>query len=64
MVKHGKYFTVYGNLQDYNVSRGQKVSAGQVLGRAGLNDFGVGEVNFEIDTDRGTQNPESWLRRR
>lgn len=64
MVKHGKYFTTYSNLQNYNVSKGQKVSPGQVLGRAGLNDEGVGEVSFQIDTDRGTQNPETWLRRR
>ncbi|MCU0334843.1 MAG: peptidoglycan DD-metalloendopeptidase family protein [Chitinophagaceae bacterium] len=64
MVKHGKYFTTYSNLSSVEVSKGQKVSAGQVLGKAGVNDFGVGEVSFQIDTERGTQNPEQWLRRR
>lgn len=64
MVKHGKYFTTYSNLQGVSVSKGQKVSPGQVIGRAGLNDEGVGEVSFQIDTDKGTQNPEAWLRRR
>lgn len=63
-VKHGKYFTTYSNLSGVNVSKGQKVSTGQVLGKAGVNDFGVGEVSFQIDTEKGTQNPESWLRRR
>jgi len=64
MVKHGKYFTTYSNLQGIAVSKGQKVSPGQVLGRAALNDEGVGEVSFQIDTEKGTQNPEAWLRRR
>lgn len=64
MIKHGKYFTTYSNLQGVSVSKGQKVSPGQVIGRAGLNDEGVGELSFQIDTDKGTQNPEIWLRRR
>jgi septal ring factor EnvC (AmiA/AmiB activator) len=63
-IKHGKYFTTYSNLQSVSVSKGSKVSAGQVIGRAAVNDEGVGEVSFQIDTERGTQNPELWLRRR
>lgn len=64
MLKHGKYFTTYSNLQAVSVSKGQKVSAGQAIGRAGANDDGVGEVSLQIDTERGPQNPEAWLRRR
>lgn len=64
MLKHGKYFTTYSNLQGVSISRGQKISAGQAIGRAGANDDGVGEISFQIDTEKGTQNPESWLRRR
>lgn len=63
-LKHGKYFTTYSNLQSVAVSKGAKVTAGQVIGRAAINDDGVGEVSFQIDTERGTQNPEIWLRRR
>jgi septal ring factor EnvC (AmiA/AmiB activator) len=63
-IKHGKYFTTYTNLQGPTVSRGQKVSTGQVIGRAGLNDEGVGSIDLQIDTDRGTINPESWIRSR
>lgn len=64
IVKHGKYFTTYSNLQSVSVSRGQKVSAGQVIGTAGANDEGIGTVDLQMDTERGTINPEQWIRRR
>jgi septal ring factor EnvC (AmiA/AmiB activator) len=64
ILKHGKYFTTYGNLSGIKVGKGQKVSAGQVLGAAANNDDGVGEIDFQVDTERGTMNPEIWLRGR
>jgi septal ring factor EnvC (AmiA/AmiB activator) len=64
MVKHGKYYTIYSNLQSISVSKGMRVTAGQLIGKAGLNDEGMGELSFEIHTERGAQNPENWLRRR
>lgn len=64
IVKHGKYFTTYSNLQSVSVSRGQKVTTGQVIGSAGANDEGVGSVDLQVDTERGTINPELWIRRR
>jgi septal ring factor EnvC (AmiA/AmiB activator) len=64
IIKHGKYFTTYSNLQNANVSRGQKVSRGQVLGSAAANDEGVGETYLQMDTERGTINPEAWIKNR
>lgn len=64
MIQHGKYFTVYSNLSSASVSKGQKVSIGQTLGRAGSNDDGNGEVEFIIMLEKSNQNPESWLRKR
>lgn len=63
MVRHGKYFTTYGNLSSASVAKGQKLTAGQVIGKAGINDEGVGEVTLQLDTETSTINPESWLRR-
>lgn len=63
MVRHGKYFTTYGNLSSASVSKGQKITAGQVIGKAGINDEGVGEVTLQLDTETSTINPEPWLRR-
>lgn len=61
-IRHGKYFTVYSNLSSANVQRGQQVKTGQVIGRAGENDDGQGEVDFIIMQESTNVNPEIWLR--
>ncbi|TAD92121.1 MAG: hypothetical protein EAY75_03240 [Bacteroidetes bacterium] len=63
-IKHGKYFTTYSNVQNPTVSRGQKVATGQVIGKAGVNEEGSGSIDLQIDTDKGTLNPEAWIRSR
>jgi murein DD-endopeptidase MepM/ murein hydrolase activator NlpD len=35
LVKHGDYFTIYGNLESTNVAKGQQVSAGTIIGGVG-----------------------------
>ncbi len=62
-LKHGKYFTVYSNLASANVQRGDIVKTGQVLGKAGANDEGQGQVDFIIMKESNNVNPEQWLRR-
>jgi len=61
-IKHGKYFTVYSNLASASVQRGDKVKTGQVIGKAGLNDDGNGEVDFILMNENNNVNPESWLK--
>jgi septal ring factor EnvC (AmiA/AmiB activator) len=63
-IKHGKYFTVYSNLASANVSHGQTVKTGQVVGKAGANDDGQGEVDLIIMKESNNVNPEQWLRRK
>ncbi len=63
-IQHGKYFTTYSNLNNATVSRGQSVKTGQTIGSAASNDFGVGEMSFQIDTEKSTLNPSGWLRKR
>jgi septal ring factor EnvC (AmiA/AmiB activator) len=63
MIRHGKYFTVYSNLSNASVSKGQMVTAGQVIGKAGINDEGVGSIDLQIETETSTINPEPWLRK-
>ncbi|UAY51412.1 murein hydrolase activator EnvC family protein [Ferruginibacter albus] len=62
IIKHGLYFTTYSNLNSVTVSRGQKVTTGQVIGRVASNDEGVGAMDLIISNDKGNQNPRSWLR--
>lgn len=64
MIKHGKYFTTYSNLSTANVAKGQVVKTGQVIGKAGVNDYGEGEVSMQLDTESGQLNPEPWLMRK
>jgi septal ring factor EnvC (AmiA/AmiB activator) len=64
MVRHGKYFTVYGSLATVNVTRNQKVSAGQVLGAAAANDNGYGELEIILMQERKNIDPAKWLRKR
>ena len=64
LVKHGKYFTSYSNLSSVDVSKGQKVSAGTVIGKVAPNFDNAGELIFEIVSDKGFVDPERWLKSR
>ena len=64
LVKHGKYFTSYSNLSSVDVSKGQKVSAGTVIGKVAANFDNSGELIFEIVSDKGFVDPERWLKPR
>lgn len=61
LVKHGQYYTVYGNLRGLTVKRGDKVSTGQTLGTAITDSEGMTEVHFELIDAVVRQNPEHWL---
>jgi septal ring factor EnvC (AmiA/AmiB activator) len=65
IIIHGKYFTTYSNLNGITVSRGQKVKAGTVLGKAATSSDGEGQITFMVSNERGIFfNPEPWLKRR
>ncbi len=61
-IKHGKYFTVYSNLASASVQRGDNVKTGQVIGKAGANDEGQGQVDFILMKESQNVNPEQWLK--
>lgn len=62
-IKHGRYFTVYSNLTNVSVKRGDHVQIGQTLGRAGENDEGEGgRVEFLVLRETDYQNPQTWLK--
>jgi len=64
LVKHGKYFTSYSNLSSVDVSKGQKVSAGTVIGKVAPNFDNAGELIFEIILEKTFLDPERWLKPR
>jgi septal ring factor EnvC (AmiA/AmiB activator) len=63
-IKHGKYFTTYFNMSSVSVSKGSKVTMGQVIGRAGENFDGEGEIVFMVNEELRFVNPELWLKRK
>lgn len=64
LVGHGKYFTTYSNLNGIAVSKGQRVKAGQMLGKAAANGDGNGEIEFVLMLESRNLDPEPWIRRR
>ncbi len=64
MVRHGNYLTVYSNLQTVAVKSGDKVKAGQLLGRlSSSNDNKDHVLHFEIWRETTNLNPELWIRK-
>lgn len=65
MIQHGNYFTVYNGLASVSVSKGQQVTARQVLGTVATNDEGEPTINFQIWKSSGRAqvklNPEQWI---
>lgn len=59
IVRHGSYISVYCNLSSVSVSRGQHVSARQVLGTVGQDNI----LQFQLRREKAKLNPEAWLGR-
>lgn len=63
-IKHGKYWSVYSNLESVNVQKGTHVKTGQQIGKAGVNEEGEGgSLQFVLMNELDNVNPESWLRK-
>ena len=62
IVRHGEYFTVYSNLENVTVKRGDQVSTKQHLGTVHTNKTeGKTELHFELLKETHRQDPASWL---
>lgn len=63
-IKHGDYFTTYGNLGGVTVKKNDRVRTGAVLGKAARDDNAAGKVEFIVMKEYKQLNPEGWLRKR
>lgn len=62
MIQHGDYFTVYQNLSAVYVSKGDKVSIKQSIGKIRTNgDSGKTVLKFTISQNSTYNNPASWI---
>ena len=64
LIRHGKYFTTYGNLAGTTVTKGTKVKTGQVIGQAAANADGNGEIEFLLLLENKNLDPAAWIRKR
>jgi septal ring factor EnvC (AmiA/AmiB activator) len=64
LVKHGNYYTVYGNLSSVSVQTGQTVRQGDTLGQiaSDTEDRNRTTLHFEVWKERNRQNPTDWIR--
>ena len=62
LIQHGNFFTVYKNLSNIYVKKGEKVSTMQELGNIITNkNSGQTILSFSLFKDSKTQNPLYWL---
>lgn len=62
IIRHGEYFTVYSNLENVTVKRGDKVKTKQNIGTVHTNkNENKTEIHFELLKEQSRQNPANWL---
>jgi murein DD-endopeptidase MepM/ murein hydrolase activator NlpD len=63
IIRHGKYLTVYSNLREVTVKKGDKVTTKQDIGTV-FTDFEDGNksiLKFQIWRENQKQDPEDWI---
>lgn len=64
IVRHGNYYTFYGNIYDLYVKLGDRIKTGQSLGRIYTDpDTGIATMHFQLWKKTVKLNPVPWLKR-
>lgn len=63
LIQHGDYITVYQNLRDVTVQKGDKVSLKQTIGTINTNSTGKTVLKFLLSQNSNIDNPQNWLSR-
>ncbi|HUK35089.1 MAG TPA: peptidoglycan DD-metalloendopeptidase family protein [Vicinamibacterales bacterium] len=65
IVEHGvQNFSLYANLLEMSVKKGDRVERGQPIGTVGLAPAGSSELHFELRIDGQSVDPLQWLKKR
>jgi septal ring factor EnvC (AmiA/AmiB activator) len=65
ILDHGsRSFSLYGNLLDVAVAKGDRIQAGRTVGRVGQNPTGTAGLYFEMRVDGQPVDPLQWLKKR
>lgn len=65
IVRHGKYLTVYSNLEEVRVKLGDKVKTGELLGKVFVDTQQGNQtlLHFQLWQDTQRLNPELWIKK-
>lgn len=61
IIRHGEYLTVYSNLDQLYVKKGDKVKTKEKIGLIHTDDNGKTTMHFELWHGKTLQNPELWI---
>lgn len=63
IIRHGKYLSVYSNLREVTVKKGDKVLTGQTIGTVftDMDEAGKSILKFQIWRENQKLNPETWI---
>ncbi len=61
IIRHGEFLTVYSNLGQIFVKKGDKVTTKQKIGVIETDDTGRTKLHFELWKGKVLQNPEAWI---
>lgn len=64
IIQHGDYYTVYTNLAETNLSKGDQVRSRQSIGKVTNNSItGATELHFELWHEKERINPVGWIKK-
>jgi len=64
IIQHGDYYTVYSNLAETSLSKGDLVRAKQSIGTVSTNPItGSSELHFELWNQKERVNPSGWIKK-
>ncbi|MBO7247255.1 MAG: peptidoglycan DD-metalloendopeptidase family protein [Bacteroidaceae bacterium] len=63
LVRHGKYISVYCNLSEIAVKKGDNVKTGHIIGNIQTSENGQQILHFQLHKETTKLNPVEWLRR-
>ncbi|MBD5202782.1 MAG: peptidoglycan DD-metalloendopeptidase family protein [Bacteroidales bacterium] len=62
MIRHGSYITIYAGIDNVSVKSGEKIKAGQTIGKVNTDATrGIPVLHFEIRNERTKLNPLQWI---
>lgn len=64
LINHGTYYSVYANVENVAVSKGESVKRGQTLAYAASSASDISNIHFEIWQGKQLLNPSSWLQKK